>query len=166
MEAVSPSILTRRCGQVHLALRSFSDALAWAPKGGSGRAWPRETSRGAADTLWEANGPSRGPASPARLDPRSLTLVRCVSKRAKNPNTSLEFRLLPAGGKTPWTAPQCCLPGQLCFPIPEAAKAPGTPTQIPPVRTQEPEGADSCCHRIPDPQSSLTQGQSEDPPGR
>lgn len=58
------------------------------------------------------------------------------------------------------------LAGSAVLPHPEAAKAPGTPTQIPPVRTQEPEGADSCCYRIPDPQSSLTQGQSEDPPGR
>lgn len=39
-----------RSGQVHLALRSFSDMLTSAPKGNRSRTWSRETSGGAADT--------------------------------------------------------------------------------------------------------------------
>lgn len=70
------------------------------------------------------------------------------SKRKKNPNTSRKFPLL-LQVKSPWPSPQCCLPHQLRLPIPKAAKAPSIDTQIPPLRAQEPEGADSCCHCIP-----------------
>lgn len=72
------------------------------------------------------------PTSLAELDPRSLSPGMSVANERKT-QTPPAISLYSTRVKTPWPFPQCCLPDQLCLPIPDAAKVRDTATQIPPV---------------------------------
>lgn len=105
-------------------------------------------------TSGEASGAPQGVTSPARLDLRRLSrdLSAANERRPRTPGARM---------KSPGP-PLCRLPRQLRLPIPEAAKAPGTSAQSPPVWAPEPAGADSCCPRVPVPRGSSPPGTAGD----
>ena len=84
----------------------------------------------------EASGAPQGATSRARLDLWRLSrdLSAANERRTRTPGARV---------KSPGPPPRCRLPRQLCLPIPEAAKAPGTSTLIPPVWAPEPAGVES-----------------------